>query len=395
MITIRITQIQFEDNKDEYISQIVELEKLIFDDPWDASAISQMCESETQRVYALIQEDGRVAAYCCCQVVLDEGEILRIAVEPTMRRMGIGRSVLIKTIDAMRQESCNSVFLEVREDNLPAINLYKSFGFEDLYKRKDYYGKGKHARIFKILLVGLITLCSFLFMMTSCSKNNYENTASASSSVQIHFRTPEPTFTESPTEKQTPVPTPKPTPTVPSSDDAFVNIKDFIPNAIIELKYATTDNFTGKVIYNFSDAYARYGTVKKLMRAADMLSEKGYSIKIWDAFRPVSAQFRLWEVCPDPTYVANPNVGYSNHTRGCAIDLTIVDGNGQEVLMPTCFDDFSGRADRDYSDVDKKAADNSRFLESVMESCGFSGYYGEWWHYNDTVKYQPESVFEP
>lgn len=187
------------------------------------------------------------------------------------------------------------------------------------------------------------------------------------------------------------IPTPLPT----YSDDTFVKIIDFVPSAVIELKYATNDNFTGEIIYNFNDAYARYGTVKKLMAAADAFEQMGFRIKIWDAYRPVSAQFRLWEVCPDPTYVANPNVGYSNHTRGCAIDLTLINSDGVEILMPTAFDDFSLKADRDYSDVSAEAAANARLLQSTMESCGFSGYYGEWWHFNDSVKYSPETSFEP
>jgi hypothetical protein len=99
--------------------------------------------------------------------------------------------------------------------------------------------------------------------------------------------------------------------------------------------------------------------------------------------------------CPDDTYVADPNVGYSNHSRGFAVDLTLVDGDGNELLMPTGFDDFSLGADRDYSDCDSQAAGNARYLEAVMEKHGFSGYWGEWWHYNDTRKYDVEDSFDP
>ena len=93
--------------------------------------------------------------------------------------------------------------------------------------------------------------------------------------------------------------------------------------------------------------------------------------------------------------MANPNKGYSNHSRGNAVDLTLVDENGQELEMPTGFDDFSGRADRDYSECSQTAAANAKLLENTMQKHGFKGYYGEWWHFNDTDTYPVEEHFEP
>ena len=175
----------------------------------------------------------------------------------------------------------------------------------------------------------------------------------------------------------------------------FVAVKDYIPDILVELKYATANNFTGHVIYEFQDVYRRYGTVKKLMLVQQELRNMGLGLKIWDGFRPVSAQFRLWEVLPDPTYVANPNVGYSNHSRGYAVDLTLVDADGNEIEMPTGFDDFSALADRDYSDCSEETAANAMLLQNMMEKHGFSGYFGEWWHFNDTDKYPVEECFDP
>ena len=170
-------------------------------------------------------------------------------------------------------------------------------------------------------------------------------------------------------------------------DDEPVRVTDYIPDIYVELKYSTTDNFTGQVIYDFTDAYLRYGTVKKLADAQRELAEKGYSLKIWDAYRPVSAQFRLWEVCPDPVYVANPYAGYSGHSKGSTVDLTLVRSDGSEITMPTGFDNFSEKADRDYSDVPDEAAANARFLENTMLAHGFSCYFGEWWHFSDSTDY--------
>lgn len=188
-----------------------------------------------------------------------------------------------------------------------------------------------------------------------------------------------------------------PAETVPGEpeDETLVAVKNYIPDILTELRYGSTDNFTGQVIYGFQDAYLRYGTVKKLKNAQDAFSEVGLRLKIWDAFRPASAQFDLWDACPDPTYVADPRKGFSNHTRGNAVDVTLVDKDGNELIMPTPFDDFSGKADRDYSDCTELETENAVFLESVMEKNGFKGYFGEWWHFADEVKYPVEENFDP
>lgn len=183
--------------------------------------------------------------------------------------------------------------------------------------------------------------------------------------------------------------------TLTPRDEDMARVADYIPDILTELKYSTSDNFTGQVIYEFQDAYLRYGTVKKLKDAQKAFEEIGLRLKIWDGFRPVSAQFQLWEACPDPNFVANPNVGYSNHTRGNAVDVTLVDENGQELEMPTEFDDFSAKADRDYSDCTDTQRENAMLLQTIMEENGFSGYFGEWWHFNDTDQYEPEKIFDP
>lgn len=184
--------------------------------------------------------------------------------------------------------------------------------------------------------------------------------------------------------------------TLPEPSDAdFVRVADYIPTIYQELRYATEENFTGRVIYDFRDAYLRYGTVKKLMAVSADLEEMGIYLKIWDGFRPVSAQFRLWEAYPDPTYVADPTKGFSSHSRGNTVDLTIVDANGVEFPMPTDFDDFSQKADRDYADCSQEQKNNAMILELIMEKHGFTGYAGEWWHYSDTDSYPVEEVFQP
>ena len=179
------------------------------------------------------------------------------------------------------------------------------------------------------------------------------------------------------------------------TEDSFVRVIDYIPTIRQELRYATEENFTGQVIYDFQDAYLRYGTVKKLKAVCEDLAQMGIYLKIWDGFRPTTAQFTLWEVCPDKTYVADPNTGFSSHSRGNTVDVTLVDANGTEFPMPTGFDDFTAKADRDYSDCTEQERNNAMILELIMEKHGFKGYAGEWWHYSDTDSYPVEEIFVP
>lgn len=178
-------------------------------------------------------------------------------------------------------------------------------------------------------------------------------------------------------------------------DDEYVLVKKYIPDIYVELMYATDNNFTGVRIYDFTDAYLRYGTVKKLANVQKELKEQGYSLKIWDAYRPFEAQQKLWEVYPDPNYVANPADGMKKHNLGGTVDITMVAADGSIIPMPTEFDDFSLKADRNYSDIDnEEAVNNVMILQNAMENNGFTGYQGEWWDYSDTVEYEAVD-FEP
>ena len=209
---------------------------------------------------------------------------------------------------------------------------------------------------------------------------------------------PEPSPEPEPSAALEPSPEPEPTPETPPAepeDSDFVRVRDYIPDIQVFLPYATEDNFTGQVIYDFEDAWLRYGTVKKLSAAAERLAEEGYALLIWDAFRPTAAQFKLWEVCPDPNFVANPIKGFSSHSRGNTVDITLVLPDGGAVEMPSGFDEFSSLANRDYSDIPEPAASHARLLEDVMESCGFHGYSGEWWHFRDEDSYPVEEEFSP
>lgn len=187
-------------------------------------------------------------------------------------------------------------------------------------------------------------------------------------------------YNQSKTAPAEPTPLQPPAPTLPTD---FINLGEYIPELIIELPYYTENNFTGQKLYDEPSAYLRRGTADKLKDVSNEVAGEGYRLKIWDAYRPTQAQFKMWEIFPDSRYVANPHKGYSTHSRGCAVDLTLVDATGQELDMPSGFDDFTPRANREYSDVSPVQAANSRYLEEVMVKHGFVSITYEWWHFVD------------
>lgn len=244
----------------------------------------------------------------------------------------------------------------------------------------------------KLLMIALVCL-----LLAGCAAEAPEETAAPTMptvSVPTASATSVPTVpsTAAPTEMPTEVPTEPAEP----EDTELVRVAEYIPNIRQNLLYATQENFTGQQIYDFADAYLRYGTVKKLKAVCAELEKQGLGILIWDGFRPLSAQEKLWEICPDPAYVSHPMTGSRSHCRGSAIDLTLVElETGIPLEMPTDFDDFSKLADRDYSDCSDTAAENAGLLENVMAKWGFKPYSAEWWHFSDTEEYPVEESFCP
>ncbi len=167
-------------------------------------------------------------------------------------------------------------------------------------------------------------------------------------------------------------------------NQGYIDVHDVDPDIIVDLKYASSDNFTHQVIYDFKKAISRKDTVKKLGEASKALKKQGYRIKIWDAYRPVYAQKRLFEVYPDPMWVAQPDPNYS-HEKGVTFDLTLTDLDGNDVEMPTGFDDFTGKAKRnEYNNWTPTAQKHYDILNETMKKAGFKGYENEWWDFQDT-----------
>lgn len=180
----------------------------------------------------------------------------------------------------------------------------------------------------------------------------------------------------------------------PLEIQGLVLVKDIIPDCVIELKYAIEDNFTNRKVYPYDICVLQKSTAEKLAKANKELMEMGYRLKIWDAYRPLSVQKIFWEIVPDSRYVANPNTGGSKHNRGTAVDVTLVDMDGNELEMPTGFDDFTEKASRNYANVSEEAKKHVDILTNVMVKNGFTTISTEWWHYNDSdsAKYEALDV---
>lgn len=149
----------------------------------------------------------------------------------------------------------------------------------------------------------------------------------------------------------------------------------------ISLVYATPDNLSGAVIYRNADCYLHERAAEMLRKAAHLAQPLGLRLKIFDAYRPSEAQWRLWHALPDPEFVADPRRG-SPHTRGVAIDLTLVDAaSGKELEMGTGFDEAVPQSHHGVTDIPVAAQQNRFTLLGIMMAAGWDNYRNEWWHY--------------
>ena len=163
----------------------------------------------------------------------------------------------------------------------------------------------------------------------------------------------------------------------------MVNVRAICPAIRIELRYSTSRNGVGRPVYlKGSRCLLRRGTAERLCRVQRRLVVQGLGLKVWDAYRPLSAQKALWEICPDPRFVAPPRRG-SRHNRGAAVDVTLVDSKGRDLLMPSDFDNFTVRAKVNYSGGTAAQRRNRDALHAAMAAEGFVPYISEWWHFHD------------
>lgn len=162
---------------------------------------------------------------------------------------------------------------------------------------------------------------------------------------------------------------------------AMVPVAEFIPAIVIDLRYVTNQNFTGKKLYKRgAKAYLRLPAARALQAVAAEIANDGYSLKLWDAYRPYAVTQKMWELIGDERYVANPAKG-SGHNRGLAVDLTLLKDGG-DVDMGTGFDNFSDTAHHAFTNLPAAVLQNRTRLKTVMEKHGFRSLATEWWHYS-------------
>lgn len=154
----------------------------------------------------------------------------------------------------------------------------------------------------------------------------------------------------------------------------------FVPDAVLDVRYATTGNFLAEAVYPRAAVYLKRPTAEKLRKAADALREKGFRLKLFDGYRPLSVQQQMWRLKPDPKYVARPEKG-SSHNRGAGVDVGLVRLDGSPVEMPSEFDEFGERAH--HGQGGDEAKKNAALLREQMQAAGFRPLDEEWWHYSD------------
>jgi D-alanyl-D-alanine dipeptidase len=173
----------------------------------------------------------------------------------------------------------------------------------------------------------------------------------------------------------------------PEDPKRLVELVKLDPAIKLDMRYATSNNFTGQVLYSEARAFLAAPAAQAVARASKAANAEGFGLTIFDAYRPWRVTKKLWEATPrgpKKNYVANPKRG-SKHNRGCAVDLSLHNLNtGMLVEMPSEFDDFSEKAHRDYMAVSPIAISNRAQLQRYLEAEGFVGLSNEWWHFDFT-----------
>jgi D-alanyl-D-alanine dipeptidase len=161
----------------------------------------------------------------------------------------------------------------------------------------------------------------------------------------------------------------------------LVDVARLVPDAVLDLRYATGDNFLGRALYPEARCLLLRPAAERLARAAARLRRRGYRLILWDCYRPLSVQREMWRLQPRPGYVGDPRRG-SHHNRGAAVDLSLAAADGRPVEMPTPFDTFDRRAHAGAVEgISEAARRHRRLLREALEAEGFLVNPREWWHF--------------
>ena len=176
------------------------------------------------------------------------------------------------------------------------------------------------------------------------------------------------------------------------ADAQLIDIRSVNPNIVIDIRYATENNFMQRKLYRAARCVLRVAVARKLSLVQADLEKQGLGLKVYDCYRPLSVQRQMWRFLPDARYVANPTRG-SRHNRGAAVDVTLVDLNGSELEMPTEYDHFTVRSHRNYRGARLRARRNQQRLEAAMKKRGFNSIRTEWWHF-DAADWRKFSILD-
>ena len=174
---------------------------------------------------------------------------------------------------------------------------------------------------------------------------------------------------------------PAPAASASSAADDLVDVSKLDPTIVLQIRYATADNFLHRAVYERPMCMLRRSVADRLVRVQAALRSRDLRLKVWDAYRPHSVQRKMWKVKPDARFVAPPYKG-SKHSRGAAVDVTLIDRDGRELDMGTVHDDFSAKAAPESPDVPETARTNRRLLRDAMAVEGFKQLSSEWWHFD-------------
>ncbi|MBK9014151.1 MAG: M15 family metallopeptidase [Saprospiraceae bacterium] len=216
---------------------------------------------------------------------------------------------------------------------------------------------------------------SLLFLLVNCGSSSLDDKLPKAPPTTDHR---EPTSVSQP-------PTPGP---IDYDTTQWTEITRLDPTILLDLRYATDNNFVKEKMYECPRCFFRPAVAKALLKAHKTLQKKGYGLKMYDCYRPRPIQWKLWKKVPDPRYVADPRKG-SMHNRGMAADLTIVDKKGKELDMGTDFDFFGKEAYHAYTAHPQQVLDNRKLLLNTMAAVGMKFTTTEWWHYSYKPKTYP------
>jgi zinc D-Ala-D-Ala dipeptidase len=162
----------------------------------------------------------------------------------------------------------------------------------------------------------------------------------------------------------------------------LVDVAQAVPRAVLEMDYATPDNFLHRAVYAHARCLLRSDAAEAINRVEARLEKDGYRLKLWDCYRPLSVQREMWKLVPVRGLVADPNKGGSHHNRGTAVDASLVDLAGKAVAMPSAHDDFTKRGRRDAPCDDPAVVKRRGLLQAAMKAEGFTTIRTEWWHFD-------------